>query len=175
MAEGYAADGVEGWLADVPTAHGLLGDKQAHSLDLACFDGLALTFYAFKVNPSGEDICKALRDLVVASALYRAFCEQPRHFGYNTQRSPLLLDDAELRWELVAPKDMLNPRKQELRWGEKDVWGMQAVMQPLGVASFSLGRLQAEAEALQANISKESFSGNRARQWFENRVTVLIA
>jgi hypothetical protein len=175
VAEGYGPEADAAWMADIPTVNGLLGDKQAHSVDLAQWDGLALTFYAFKVNPSGEDICKALRDLIVHSVLYRAFTEQPRHFGYNTNQSPLLLQDLELRWELVAPKDMINPRKSEMRWGEKDTWGMQAVMKPLGVASFSLGRLQAEAEALQANISKENFSGHRARQWFENRVTVLIA
>ena len=168
-------EGEDGWWADVPTANGLLGDKQGHSLDLASFDGLVLTFYAFKVNSSGEDICKGLRDLVVHSALHRAFCERPRQFGYNTQRSPLLLDQAELKWELVAPKDMLNPRKQELRWDEKDVWGMQAVMKALGVANFSLSRLQAEAEALQANLNKDNFSATRARQWFENRVIVPVA
>jgi hypothetical protein len=172
VAEGYGGDG---WMADIPAAEGLLGERPGRSVDLARIGDDGLAFFAFKVNPSGEDIFKALRDLLLATALYRAFLQAPRQFGYNTERSPLALDDPAIRWELVAPKDMINPRKSEMRWGEKDVWGMQALMKPLGVSSFSLGRLQAEAEALQANISRENFSGPRARQWFENRVTVLIA
>jgi hypothetical protein len=175
VAEGFTLDGQAGWWADLPLAQGLLGDKQERSLDLADFDGLALTFYAVRLNPSGEDICKGLRDLVVASALYRAFCAAPRQFGYNTQKSPLPQDGPELRWQLLAPKDLLNPRKQELRWGEKDVWGMQALMKGLGVAGFSIARLQAEAEALRAAISKDNFSPGRARQWFENREAVALA
>ena len=147
----------------------------ARSLDLVRLDGEGLTFFACKGNPSGEDILKALRDLIVHTTLYRAFLEDPRKFGYNTGKSPLLLEEAGLRWELVAPKDMINPRKSEMRWGERDTQAMQRLMRSLGVGSFSLGRRQAEAEALQANISKDHFSGGRARQWFEHRVTVLIA
>ena len=172
VAEGYGDGGL--W-ADLPTASGLLGDKHARSLDLVRLDGEGLTFFACKVNPSGEDILKALRDLIVHTTLYRAFLEDPRKFGYNTGKSPLLLEEAGLRWELVAPKDMINPRKSEMRWGERDTQAMQRLMRSLGVGSFSLGRLQAEAEALQANIRKDHFSGGRARQWFEHRVTVLIA
>ncbi len=172
IAEGHGGDP---WLADIPASVGLLGDKLGRSLDLAHLDSEGVTFYAFKVGFGGEEIFKALRDLLVLSVLYRTFLQSPRQFGYNTERSPLRLDEPVLRWELVGPKDLINPRKTEMRWGEKDTSGMRNVMQSLGVASFSLGRLQAEAEALQANLSKDNFSGARARQWFENRVSVEIA
>lgn len=172
IAEGMGGDP---WFADIPTGTGLLGDKLGRSLDLAHVEGEAICFYAFKVHFGGEEIYKGLRDFLVNSVLYRAFLEAPRQFGYNTERSPLRLDGLPIRWELVGPKDLINPRKTEMRWGEKDVWGMQRAMKGLGVESFSLGRLQAEAEALQANLSKDNFSGPRARQWFENRVSVVIA
>lgn len=163
------------WYADIPTNLGLLGDKLGRSLDLVHLDGEAVRFYAFKVNASGEDIFKALRDLILHTAFYRCFLQAPRQFGYNTERSPLRLEDPPVSWELVGPKDMINPRRSEMRWGERDTQGMERLMQGLGVASFSLGRLQAEAEALQANLSKDNFSGSRAKQWFENRVSVVIA
>jgi hypothetical protein len=172
IAEGYGEDR---WLADIPTGVGILGDKLGRSLDLVQLDGEAVTFYAFKLNFGGEDIFKALRDFLLNTVLYRAFLQSPRQFGYNTERSPLRLDEPPLAWELVGPKDLINPRKTEMRWGDKDTQGMQRLMKGLGVRSFSLGRLQAEAEALQANLSKDNFSAARARQWFENRVSVTIA
>jgi hypothetical protein len=172
IAEGYGGDP---YLADIPTGAGLLGDKLGRSLDLVQLDGEGACFYAFKLNFGGEEIYKALRDLLVQTLLYRAFLQAPRQFGYNTERSPLRLDDPVLRWELVGPKDLINPRKTEMRWGDKDTQGMQRLMKALGVASFSIGRLQAEAEALQANLSKDNFSPARAKQWFENRVSVVIA
>jgi hypothetical protein len=172
VAEGLGQDR---HLAQVPTATGLLGERQARSLDLAGLEPGGPAFYAFKVHSGGEDIIKGLRDLLVSTALYRAFLESPRLFGYSTERSPLLLEAPVVRWELVAPKDLLNPRKSEMRWGERDVQGMQAVLKKLGVASFELARLQAEGEALRAGIAKESFSAPRARQWFEQRVRVAVA
>ncbi len=172
IAEGYGGDP---WLADIPSSSGLLGDKLGRSLDLVHLDGEAVQLFVFKVNPSAEDIFKALRDLLLHTVLYRCFLQAPRQFGYNTEHSPLRLDEPALSWELVAPKDMINPRRSEMRWGERDTRGMERLMKGLGVSSFSLGRLQAEAEALQANLSKDNFSGPRARQWFENRVSVLIA
>src|SRR5665213_351758 len=132
VAEGYGLGDPGGWLADVPTAAGLLGDKLGRSLDLLRLDGEGVSFFAFKVNPSEEDIFKALRDLLVNTVLYRAFLQAPRQFGYNTERSPLALDEPLLRWELVAPKDMLNPRKSAMRWGERDTEAMQRLMKPLG-------------------------------------------
>jgi hypothetical protein len=172
IAEGY---GGEPWLADILTGAGLLGDKLGRSLDLLHLDGEGVTFFAFKVTMGGEDIFKGLRDFLVNSVLYRAFLQAPRHFGYNTERSPLRLDEPPIRWELVGPKDLINPRKSEMRWGERDTQGMQRLMKGLGVTSFAVGRLQAEAEALQANLSKDNFSAARARQWFENRVSVVLA
>lgn len=172
IAEGQGGDP---WLADIPTGVGLLGDKLGRSLDLVHLEWDAVNFYAFKLNFGGEEIYKALRDLLVSAVLYRAFLESPRQFGYNTERSPLRQEDLAIRWELVGPKDLINPRKTEMRWGEKDTWGMQRLMKGLGVESFSLGRLQAEAEALQANLSKDNFSPPRAKQWFENRVSVVVA
>jgi hypothetical protein len=124
---------------------------------------------------AGEDIYKALRELLVTTVFYRAFLDEPRKFGYNTEKSPLLLEGAALSWELVAPKDMINPRRSEMRWGERDTQAMQKLMRGLGVASFSLGRLQAEAEVLKNNIGKDNFSAAKAKQWFENRTTVLVA
>lgn len=171
VAEGYQ---FAAFFGDVPTSTGLLGDK-GRSLDLVQVSEQGLGFYDFRVTASGEDICKGLRQLIVHTVLYRAFLEAPRQFGYNTERSPLLMADPAIQWELVAPKDMINPRRQELRWGDKDAQEMQKLMRGLGVSSFSLSRLQAEGEALRANIAKDNFSPSRARQWFENRVTVLIA
>jgi hypothetical protein len=172
VAEGY---GGAPWLADIPTGAGLLGDKPGRSVDLAQVDGEGVRFFAFKVAMGGEDIFKALRDLLLNTVLYRAFLQSPRQFGYNTERSLLRLEDPSLSWELVGPKDLINPRKSEIRWGERDTQGLQRLMKALGVTSFSMGRLQAEAEALQANLSKDNFSAARARQWFENRVSVAIA
>lgn len=172
IAEGFGGDP---WLADVPANIGLLGDKLGRSLDLVHLDGESVHFYAFKLNYGGEEIYKALRDFLVLTVLYRAFLQAPRQFGYNTERSPLRLEEPAIQWELVGPKDLINPRKTEMRWGEKDVAGMQRLMQAWGVKHFSLARLQAEAEALQANLSKDNFSAPRAKQWFENRVTVEIA
>jgi len=171
IAEGQGGDP---WLADIPTNLGLLGDKHGRSLDLVHVEWDGVNFYAFKMQFGGEEIYKALRDLLVSTVLYRTFLEAPRQFGYNTERSPLRVEDLPVRWELVGPKDLINPRKTEMRWDEKDVWGMQRLMKTLNVGSFSLGRLQAEAEALQANLSKDNFSAARAKQWFENRVTVEI-
>lgn len=165
----------EDFLGDVPTCLGLLGENKERSLELVQAVGQELAFYAFKVNPTGEDICKGLRDLLVHTVLYRAFLQEPRKFGYNTEKSPLLLDEPSVRWELIGPKDLINPRRQELRWGERDTQAMERLMRHLGVVSFSLGRMQAEGEALRGSLAKESFTGDRARQWFENRTSVVVA
>jgi hypothetical protein len=171
VAEGHPDGGFE---ALVPTAWGLLGDS-SRCLELVKVTGLELNFFEFKAGRTGEDIFKALRDLMVNTALYRAFLEKPRQFGYNTENSPLMLVEPSITWELVAPKDMINPRRSEMCWGERDTQALRGILQSLGVESFSLGRLQAEAEALESNIGKDNFSPNRAKQWFENRTTVLIA
>lgn len=172
VAEGFV--GGE-FMAELPTALGLGGNKDLRGVDLARVSGQELYVFEFKMGGTGEDIYKGLRQLIVHSTLYQAFLENPRKFGYNTETSPLLLSEPLLSWELVGPKDMINPRRSEMRWGERDTQEMQKIMKTLGVNSFSLGRLQAEAEALKNGIEKDNFSPARARQWFENRSTVLVA
>ena len=172
VADGF---GWVGYLAELPTCLGLLGLNKARVIDLAAFQGTELCFYDFKAAPAAEDIRKALRQLIVVTVFYRAFLAEPAKFGYDTGKSPLLMEEPILSWELVAPLDMLNPRKSDMRWGERDAGGIQAIMKQLGVKAFSMSRLQASSEALQNNINKDNFSAMRARQWFENRTPVLLA
>ena len=113
IAEGF---GAKGYLAEISTASGLLGGDMARTIDLASFEGSSVVFYDFRVTATVEDICKGLRQLIVHSSLYQAFLENPRTFGYNTEKSPLLAQEPDLGWELVVPADMLNPRRVEQDW-----------------------------------------------------------